>query len=163
VAASLVLVPGIVSCLEPTIVAGQGWGPVKIGATKNQVTEALGKGRNFAKYKDHYFMDYPETGIQVSFLTKDDTVNAIFFYNKQKGSELFAVFKGKTSTGIGWNSTAQQVINAYGKPIREYNGTRGDDKWRRLVFKGIDFRFENEKMVRISVPANESKRVPGQY
>ena len=110
---------------EQTIVAGSGWGRVQIGATKSQVAGALGEGQILAKYSNVYFMDYPEKGLQVGFLTKDNTVDAIFFYNKQKGSEYFSTFKGKTSTGIDWNSTAQNVIEAYGKPVEKYRGRDG--------------------------------------
>ncbi len=148
---------------EPSIIAGRGWGKIVIGASKNKVSAALGKGKIFAKYDDVYFVDYPEKGIQISFESDKNTVYAIFFYNKQRGSKRFASFKGKTSTGIDWNSSVKDVIKAYGKPLREYEGNKDNIKWRRLVFKGIDFRFENEKMVRISVPARESRRIPGQY
>jgi hypothetical protein len=139
---------------EPTIVADSGWGSVKVGATSDQITAALGKGKVCAEYKDVYFVDYAKMGIQVSFLTKDNKVNAIFFYNKQKGDENFAAFRGKTATGIGWGSSVDDVTKAYGKPIHDYSGQRDGMAWRRVVFHGIDFRFENDKMVRIAIRAD---------
>ena len=139
---------------EPTIVAGRGWGLVQIGATRNQVTAVLGKDPIIAKYTNNYYLDYPEKGVEVSFSTKDNKANGIFFYNKQKDSERFATFQEKTSTGIGWGSSVQDVIKVYGKPIHEYSGQDGSLPWRRVVFKGIDFRFENDKMVRIAIRAD---------
>ena len=54
----------------------------------------------------------------------------------------------KTDKGIEWNATYKEVKKAYGKPKEDYHG----DSWRRVVFKGIDFRFENDVMVRIGIP-----------
>jgi hypothetical protein len=139
---------------EPTIVANRGWGLVQIGATKNRVMAVLGEDPIIAKYTNNYYLDYREKGVQVSFSTKDNKVNAIFFYNKQKDSEHFATFQGKTAAGIGWGSSVQDVIKAYGKPIHEYSGQNGSLPWRRIVFKGIDFRFEYDKMVRIAIRAD---------
>jgi len=54
----------------------------------------------------------------------------------------------KTDKGIDWNSSPEEVIKAYGKPAEDYSGPG----WRRMVFDGIDFRFENGVMVRIGIP-----------
>ena len=138
---------------EPTIVAGSGWGAIRIGATKSQVVTALGTGQAPAKYRNTYCVDYSDKGVQVAYSTKDNTVTAVFFYNKQKGSTHFSTFQGSTSVGINWNSSVQEVIQKYGKPIRNYHGNDEGGPWQRRLFKGIDFRFENGKMVRIRVVA----------
>jgi hypothetical protein len=46
------------------------------------------------------------------------------------------------------------VKKAYGQPTAKFSGTDSGGTWKRLVFDGIDFRFENEKMVRIGVPGD---------
>jgi len=46
------------------------------------------------------------------------------------------------------------VKRAYGQPTAEFSGSYLGGTWRRLVFAGIDFRFENERMLRIGIPGN---------
>src|SRR5262245_38946747 len=89
---------------SPEIIAGQGWGDVRLEASKKAVEKVLGKFPEIDSVGDVYFVDYPEKGIQLSFKTKTNKVNAIYFYNKQLRYEHFATFAGKTSKGIDWNS-----------------------------------------------------------
>ena len=65
--------------------------------------------------------------------------------------------KGRPRLELAWGSSVQDVIKAYGKPIHDYSGQDGSLPWRRVAFKGIDFRFENDKMVRIAIRADEEK------
>ena len=136
---------------SPDIIAGQGWGDVRLGATKKAVEKVLGKFPEVDPVGDIYFVNYSEKGIQLSFTTKTNKVNAIFFYNKQRRYDHFVSFAGKTSKDIRWNSTEAEVIEAYGKPKENYSGMF-PAIWRRMVFEGIDFRFENNIMVRIGIP-----------
>ena|GEM_PF-2534992 len=137
---------------DEAIVAGYGWGEVHLGARKEKLDKILGEGELLDTYSDIYFVDYLAIGLQISFSVNSNEVQAIFFYNNQKSSERFSTFAGKTSTGIDWNSTVEEVIDAYGPPIQDYHGADSGIPWRRLVFDGIDFRFEDNKMVRIAVP-----------
>ena len=98
-----------------------------------------------------YLLNYASKGLQFSFLRSDDKVQAIIFYNKARRFEQFASFKGKTSVGIDWNSPVDQVIKTYGKPIDDISGKNSGGTYRRLVFKGIDFLYEDGRMVRISL------------
>jgi hypothetical protein len=91
-------------------------------------------------------------GIQISYNNSDDTLHNIYFYNQQRRYEHFIPFAGKTDKGIDWKSSPTDVIKAYGKPTGDYGGPGWG--WRRLVFDGIDFRFENGAMVRIGIPGN---------
>ena len=133
------------------IVAGKGWGEVQVDAKRENVEAVLGKGegREGSKYLDGvYFREYPEMGIQVSYTHKEDRAVAIFFYNKQRRYENMATAPVKTDKGIDWSATYKEVKKAYGKPKEDYSG----EGWRRVVFEGIDFRFENDVMVRIGIP-----------
>ncbi len=138
---------------RPKIVAAEGWGPVRVGSDLEAVDDSLGKGRVEHRYSDVYLKDYLAKGVQVSYDNATNKVHAIFFYNGQRDSEEFGVFCGQTDRGINWQSTAEQVKKAYGKPTGDYSGgPKGT--WERLVFAGIDFRFENRKLVRIGIPGN---------
>lgn len=132
------------------VIAGKGWGKICLGAQQQTVEDVIGKGENRSKYDDVYFIDYPDHGIQISYNNSDQTVHTIYFYNRQRRYERFAIFNGKIEKGVSWDSSPSQVINAYGKPREDYQG----EGWRRLVFAGIDFRFENNVMVRIGIPGN---------
>jgi hypothetical protein len=136
---------------EPLIVAGYGWGEVHVGAKREDVEAVLGKGEGEegSKYlKDVYFREYPDKGVQVSYTHQEDKVEAIFFYNKQHRYENLAIASVKTEKGIDWSASPAQVKKAYGKPKENHSG-KG---WRRMVFEGIDFRWENDEMVRIGIP-----------
>jgi hypothetical protein len=82
----------------------------------------------------------------------DNIVHAIFFYNGQRTGPLVGIFCGKAEKDIDWHSSASDVINAYGQPAQEFGSPDGGYEWQRLVFTGIDFRFEYAQMVRIGVP-----------
>ena len=142
---------------EPVIVAGKGWGVVSLNAKRKVVEKVLGKGEGRERNKaleDVYFREYPEKGVQVSYRHKDDKVEAIFFYNKQRRYEQFTTPAIKTDKGISWSSSPEEVIQAYGKPKNDFNDDDRGGTWRRIVFNGIDFRFENNVMVRIGLPGD---------
>ena len=134
------------------VAAGKGWGPVQIGVDLKTVDAALGKGLAGSKYSDDYFREYPPNGIEVSFDSKGNTVHAIYFYNGQWDSVNVGAFCGQTDRGINWRSTAEDVKRVYGRPESDFSDTDSGGTWERLVFEGIDFRFENGKMVRIGIP-----------
>jgi hypothetical protein len=139
---------------QPKIVAGEGWGPVRIGAASKAVDAVLGEGRTSRKYSHVYFKDYGLKGIQVSFENDSSAVHNMYFYNQQRDSPEFGVFCGEVDKGINWQSSVKDVKRAYGQPTAEFSGTYLGVTSKRLVFEGIDFRFENEKMVRIGIPGN---------
>jgi hypothetical protein len=133
---------------QPKIIPGEGWGPVRIGASSKAVDALLGKMQAGNGYKDGYFKEYAPKGIQVNFNAKTNTVQAIFFYNGQRGDEQIGFFCGETLNGVGWQSSVEDVKHAFGNPKAEYSGADSV----RLEFDGIDFRFEDGKMVRIGIP-----------
>lgn len=138
---------------EDLIVAGSGWGNVRVDAKREEVEKILGKGEGEEGHKaleGVYFRQYLEKGIQVSYTHKENKVEAIFFYNKARRYENMATAPVKTDRQIDWKSTYEDVKKAYGEPKEDYSGEVG----RRVVFEGIDFRFENNVMVRIGIPGN---------
>ena len=139
---------------QPRIVAGEGWGVVRIGAAFQTVDDFLGDGQSGNSYSDVHFKDYAAKGVQVSFENANNKVHAIYFYNGQQNSEESGKFCGRTDNGINWQSSFDDVKKAYGQATAEYSGTDPGGTWQRLVFAGIDFRFENGKLVRIGVPGN---------
>src|SRR5260370_35970406 len=139
---------------QPKCVADEGWGPVRIGATLKTVDIFLAEGRPGKKYSNVYFKDYAVKGIQVSFENDSDTVHEMYFFNRQQDSPEFAIFCGQVDNSLNWQSSVEDVKRAYRQPTAEFSGSYSGVTWRRLVFAGIDFRFENEKMVRIAIPGN---------
>lgn len=133
---------------QPRVVAGVGWGTVRIGATRNTAESLLGEGSPESTYSDSYFMSYPQMGVEVLYNKSRDAVVAIYFYNGQRGDERIGAFCGQTDKNISWESNVDDLRVAYGVPEADYSGSG----WERIVFQGIDFRFENGKMVRIGVP-----------
>jgi hypothetical protein len=133
---------------EPVIVAGKGWGKVSLGVDRKTVESVISEGKESSRFDDVYFINYPAKGIQISYNNNDNTLHNVYFYNKQHRYEHFDTFQGKTDKGIDWKSSLKQVIKAYGKPKEDYKG----EGWRRMVFDGIDFRWENGVMVRIGIP-----------
>lgn len=92
-----------------------------------------------------YFKDYETRGIQVSFENDSGTVHNIYLYHWPGDSPEFAVFCGLVDGGISWQSSVEEVKRAYGQPTAEFSGTYLGVISKRLVFEGIDFRFENER------------------
>src|SRR5262245_15276079 len=76
------------SIQSPDIIAGQGWGDVRLGASKKAIEKALGQFPETDPVCDAYFVNYSEEVIQLSFATKTNKVNAIFFYSKQRRKDM---------------------------------------------------------------------------
>src|ERR1017187_2296408 len=96
-----VIAPCSQESTRPGVVAGEGWGPVRLGAPLKAVDAFLGKGQRGYEYKDGYFKQYEPKGIEVSFDKSTNTVDAIFFYNGQQNDEQIGSFCGQTENGIG--------------------------------------------------------------
>jgi hypothetical protein len=139
---------------QPTISAGHGWGAVHIGAASSEVDAFLGARESSRKYSNVHVEEFRTKGIEVGFENDSGAVHNIYFFNHQWESPEFAAFCGKLDSGVDWQSSVDDVKKAYGVPISDFKGTDPSGTWERLVFTGIDFRFENEKMVRIGIPGN---------
>ena len=102
---------------QPTVIAGEGWGAVRIGATSKTVDAFLGDGQPDGRGSDVYFKDYSRKGVQVSFEKTSDTVHAIYFHNRQRGDEQFATFCEHTSNGVSWQSSVDEVKKTMAVPL----------------------------------------------
>ncbi len=142
---------------EPIIISENGWGKVVVGGKRKVVESVLGKGEHDRrKYDDVYFVEYPKKGIQISYTNKTNEAYAIFFYYKYStyyGD--FEIASVKTDKGITWNSSPEDIIEAYGKPPRDFSDDTGGKFWRRLEYDKIDFLFQGGRMSRISVSAEK--------
>ena len=133
------------------IIIGSGWGDVVLGATREQADRFLSdNGVMNDEYDDCYFVEYPKYSILINY-NLTDKVDAIFFYNKDEYYEHMTGFPIKTKENIGWNSSPLDVREAYGKPLETNNGVRNNIFWQRLVYNGVDFRFLNRRLSRISI------------
>ncbi len=142
---------------EPLIVAGKGWGKVVLSLDRKTVEGLIGEGQERIQFETVYLIGYPSKGIQISYGRRYDTLRNIYFYNGQHDYKSFATFQGRTDRGVDWKASPEDVIKAYGKPEADYEGVYGKPKepegvgWRRIVFSGIDFRWESRVMVRIGI------------
>jgi hypothetical protein len=150
---------------QTRVVEGVGWGAVRMGANLKAVKAALGEGHPSHKYSNVYFVEYRPQGIEISFNSSDDTVHAIYFYNRQQGSEQFGVFCGQTDKGVNWKSTLDDVKSLYGHPLPiSCTETREDwnspasifgsrmANWYGLVFLVGSHKFSRQ-MVAVESPA----------
>jgi hypothetical protein len=137
---------------QPKIVAGVGWGTVHLGTDQKDVENLLGKGSGSGPTAKYLYENYTDIGVQVMFQRPSNTVEAVFFYNGQRLNPEYSPFCGGTDKEISWQSSVTDVKEAYGRPIEEFSGNDSGGSWSRVRFDGIDFRFENGHMVRISVP-----------
>ncbi|CAN5506081.1 hypothetical protein BH10ACI1_BH10ACI1_04310 [soil metagenome] len=144
-------------------ITNNGCGKIKIGVSQKKVEKFLGKPEktNIISWKstdDFYFSDYYSKGISIMFLSKSKSIYGLFFYNNDSSGKEYKVFNsGLTKKGIDWKSTPDDVIKAYGKPKDDFNGTEYNENWRRIVYPRMDFRFENNTLVRIGVFVKEKK------
>jgi len=130
-----------------TIVPGHG--VFRYGAKRKDLEAVIGEGDSSNKYDDVYFVEYPAAGVQVSYDNGKDTVHVIFLYNNAPRNGGFVVPKVLTDKGISWNVTDNDILKAYGKPLKDFSD---DSKsWRRLEYTGIDFLFQGGHLGRIGV------------
>jgi len=72
-------------------------------------------------------------------------VHSIYFYNGQRDKPEFRTFCGRVDRGINWQSSVDDVKAAYGQPTAGFSGTDSGGTWKRLLFDGIDLRFETKR------------------
>lgn len=130
-----------------TIIPGQG--VFSYGTKKKDLEAVVGEGEASSKFDDVYFVEYPAAGAQVSYDNLKHTVHVIFLYNNAPRYEGFAVPKILTDKGISWNATDEDIVKAYGKPLKDYSDE--SKSWRRLEYPRIDFLFQGGHLGRIGI------------
>lgn len=129
------------------IIKGIGWGKITLGTTKEKVdTFLLDIGEITSEFNDAYFVEYQNFGIEISY-SRNNQVQAIFFYNNDKGYEHMTINPFKTDKNIDWKSTIIQVKEEYPFLVNHLKIKNSE----RIVFRGIDFRFLDKKLVRIGI------------
>ncbi len=131
------------------IVITPGQDVFSVGTKKAALEAVIGDGESGSKYKDVYFAEYPKAGVEVSYENVTDRVHVIFLYNGQTRYENFITPTVKTDKGIGWSSSADDILKAYGKPLKDFDDA--SKSWRRLEYPGIDFLFQGGKLGRIGI------------
>lgn len=137
-----------------------GWGAIKIGTSESAVTDVLGEPDAQQEYPAMggrpavVFYDYVDAGIQVGFVKPQMTVNALFCFAGTGDHADFARFAAGTDQGITWASKPEDVIAAYGKPINGYMSDDGGREWRRLAYRDMSFRFQNDVLETIAIGAD---------
>ncbi len=130
-----------------TITPGQGI--FKYGTKRVDLEAVVGEGDAESPYEDVYFVEYPAAGVQASYDNGKDTVHVIFLYNNAPHYPGFAIPEVRTEKGISWTSTGEDILKAYGKPLKDFSD---DSKtWRRLEYPGIDFLFQGGQLERIGI------------
>lgn len=137
------------STSSESVTVTPGKGVFSVGTKRSDLEAVIGKGEPGSRYDDVYFVDYPKAGVQASFENKTDRVHVIFLYNRQPRYENYAVPTVVTDKGISWNATDDDVLKAYGKPLKDFSDE--SKSWRRLEYPGIDFLFQGGKLGRIGI------------
>jgi hypothetical protein len=137
--------------LELPIIRGVGWGELVLGTTRENVKRFLNEdGINKCLFESCYFLEYPNFGILINY-NLANKVNTIFFYNNDLGYEHMSLIPIKTKENIGWNSSPFDIKEAYGIPYESFEGIENNVIWQRFVYNGVNFRFLDRKLVRISI------------
>ena len=165
---------------EFLVSAGKGFNGINLEDDKKSVDDFLNeKGKIDSKYDDCYFVEYLNYGLVIKF-DLNNKIKAFYLYNDDEGYEHMKKFPINTSKNIDWNSNISDIISAYGNTKKHFSGTHPKSnpfegisldlrksplvdpnfdpnftdeivKWDRLEYKGIDFRFLNDKLVRVGI------------
>lgn len=147
------------------IAAGKGTDQIFIGATRAAVEAALGQPDEFADASKGIFSVYAGyyygKGINVDYDRQTKLVTNIIFFGdtaKAKGYEKYKLFPGATDKGIRWGMSPAEVMQAYGKPLREYTryNPNIDKDYSEIDYANINFAFTENRLYFISVRASEA-------
>lgn len=151
--------------LEGEIVRGDCVGQVSLGMNRSAVVELLGTPARTARYDDTTFLAWTSLGLTGSFNGRHEATHLFCFYTLDElrldleamreldssalGTSKLACCGLSTARGISGRSREADVREAYGKPTKAFGGEA--EGWSRLEYPGIDFRFVDEKLARISL------------
>ena len=129
-------------------------GEIRLNKNYNEIVESYGEPNEISEPSfsdvdgEYYFSaDYPEKGIFLVFLIKNESVKKVATIEIKKPSEL------KTSRQIGIGSNYEEVKNAY-KEL--FNSEFSDTETIIIgsIYGGIVFNFKDNKVERIYIGAS---------
>lgn len=145
---------------ENAIVAGKGWGKVRLGATKDEIESVLGKPE--ISSKDTFnpaesYATFYSKGLVVIYTTADMRAIRLRFIGDAmlygaKPSE-FKSFAGTPDKGLAWGATSAQVLASYGAPEKReaYPDFRTKVEIVNLYYRDIHFIFKGDKLFQINL------------
>lgn len=93
---------------------GVGFGPVKFGATRDEVIKVFGEPDEI-KGKDGVDLRYPSKGFAIMVDTRAGLLIVNAYTRRAVGPFVANDFAGKTDKGIGMGATRAEIEKAYGK------------------------------------------------
>lgn len=96
------------------VIAGHGTGRVFLGATQEQIREALGPP---GKIVDHlplsYLYVYPRQGIEIDFVIPRGRADVLFFFGAWGDHRPAQVV---TESGLGFGASREEIVRRCGEP-----------------------------------------------
>lgn len=142
------------------IVAGRGWGNARIGSSRAEVEETLGKPEFFENSSfppNESYASYYRKGVVVVYKTQSlRVINLRFIGDGQlyaSGSVTFGSFQGVPDKGLAWRSSVGAVTGAYGAPLKReaYNEYKTRIEIVHLTYPGAEFMFKGDKLFQINI------------
>lgn len=159
------------------IVAGIGWGNVRIGSSRAEVESVLGKPEFFENSSfppNESYGSYYTKGVVVVYKTQNlRVINLRFIGDGQlygSGPANFGSCQGTPDKGLAWRSSMAAVIAAYGAPVKReaYNEYKTKVEIAHLTYPGAELLFKGDKLFQINVieggqaaDAGQATPVPG--
>lgn len=144
------------------IVAGRGWGSVRIGSTREEVEAGFGKPEYFEDSSfppNESYGSYYKKGVMVVYQTQGLRVIHLRFIGDgllyASGSVSFGSFQGQPDKGLAWKTSVVEVIRAYGTPLKReaYNEYKTKIEIVHLTYPGAEFLFKGDKLFQINIGA----------
>jgi hypothetical protein len=122
------------------IIEGEGVGKFRIGKTKlDDVVQMLGSDYSEGKHKNtlRTEADYKNKGLSFYYTNRDSSriIYCVIFTQP---------FNGKTTKGIGLNSSLKDLLEAYGRP--EWSTCDTCNIWTAR-YRGIEFEIERDTLL----------------
>jgi len=142
----VMILSGALLCQSPDtkdwVVTTKGWGEVKVGQSAEDVNSILGPPAHFGPPVGNViFAVYAWNEVDFAFRAETQRLWAICFHNPEnRSAHKASVFR--MNEGVNWNSTDDDVIKAFGAPIKTITTTYR----RRLEYETMLFLFNDHRM-----------------
>ncbi len=143
-----------------TIIADQGAGPLRLGATRSAIEAAFGRPDEFQDEKVGIFQiyqaNYYAQGVEVEYDPSTNAATKILLFGVTGEGGAFAkyrLFPGATDRGVRWGASPADVMRAYGKPVEErlrYNPNIDRD-YEFITYPNVAFGFRENRLYYISI------------